>query len=260
MSRGSLSSSITLDPLAPATTFPPRERDAAAPDERLPLRAWLLASALFLAAYASMWMFVHAWVDTHPCLGHPPDPLYRLIPADGRWSVVSHELYSFVTLVCLGALVVSAARGRHRPLVRWGAALAFQAMERSVCMMLLPLCRYGVAAGTCAATSVPTVRVLGCEIPWRMWATNDLVFSGHVGEVVLLLAATPRWPPWTRRALLVYQAAQIYALIATRGHYTIDLLLAVPCALFADRLAVRGLDRVAGRDGATQRATSGAQA
>lgn len=253
MRRGKVTSTgAAQGALAPATWSAPRageaQRDApgdASVEERMPLRAWLLASAAFLAAYLGMWMFVHAWVDTHPCLGHPPDPLYRLIPADGRFSLVSHELYALSTLGCLGALVVGAARGRHRPLVRWGAALAVQAVERSVCMLLLPLCRYGVAAGTCAATSAPTVRVLGLDVPWRMWATNDLVFSGHVGEVVLLLCATPHWPRWARRALVGFQLAQMYALIATRGHYTIDLLLAVPCALFADRVAVRGIDRVA---------------
>jgi hypothetical protein len=44
---------------------------------------------------------------------------------------------------------------------------------------------------------------------------------------------------------VVFQILQAYGLIATRGHYTIDLVLAVPCAFFADSMAVELLDRIA---------------
>jgi hypothetical protein len=214
---------------------------------RLPPRAWGVATALFVSTYVTMWTFVHTYVDRHPCIGHPRDPLYALIPCDGRWSFVSHELYGFVTFASLAGLVLGCVRGDHVPLVRYGAALSFQAIERSACMLLVPLCRANVTPGTCAETSVPTFHVGGLSIPWHPWASNDLLFSGHVGELILLLAATPGWPRWARTGLIAYQIVQVYALIATRGHFTIDVLLAIPCAFFADRLAVRMLSALSPR-------------
>jgi hypothetical protein len=73
------------------------------------------------------------------------------------------------------------------------------------------------------------------------------LFSGHVGEFLLLLRLTRSWPRWPRAVLAVFSVLQIYGLLATRGHYTVDIILAFPCAYFADRMAVHVLALVARR-------------
>jgi uncharacterized membrane protein len=59
--------------------------------------------------------------------------------------------------------------------------------------------------------------------------------------------AAPHWPRPARIALVVFQVLQAYALIATRGHYTVDVLLAVPCAYFADGMSLWLLGRLSRR-------------
>jgi hypothetical protein len=211
---------------------------------RLPLRVWVLASLAFVSVYLLMWSVVHVLVDVRPCLLNLPDPLFEIVPKDTRWDFITHDVYTFVTVGALAALVYQALRGDHRGLVRWGSGLAVQAMLRCCTLTLLPLCRVNLAAGSVALKTVPTLQIGPFELPWRVWATNDLVFSGHVGEFLLLYWATRSWPASVRVALVVFQVLQAYALLATRGHYTIDLLLAVPCAYFADGVATYCLVRL----------------
>ena len=213
---------------------------------KLPIRVWLLASLAFIVAYVFMWSFVHVRVDMQPCLTHLPDPLFPLIPFDRRWFWVSHDVYEVITICAVVALVVQAIRGDHRGLVRWGSALTVQALLRSSTLLLLPLCRIDVEPGTVELTQVPMLDLGLFKIPWRVWASNDLVFSGHIGEFLLLFWATRNFPKPVRWFLVVFQFVQAYALIATRGHYFVDLLVAVPCAYFADGVAVSALAWLAG--------------
>jgi hypothetical protein len=67
-----------------------------------------------------------------------------------------------------------------------------------------------------------------------MFASNDLLFSGHICELVLLIRATRSWPRAGRAVLWTYQILQIYGLLSGRGHYTVDIILAFPIAIFAD--------------------------
>jgi hypothetical protein len=211
---------------------------------RLSWRVWALATVLFVTSYFVMWSVVHVYIDLRPCEFRPDDPLFRLVPRDGRWRWVTHDLYTWLTVGAVCALVARSIRGDHRPLVLFGTALGFQAILRSSTLLLLPLCRINVAPGSSAITSVPLLDLGWFAIPWRVWATNDLVFSGHVGEFLLLYWTAQHWPPNVRRGLVVFQLVQIYGLLATRGHYTIDILLAVPCALFEFRAALWTLQRV----------------
>lgn len=216
---------------------------------RLPIYVWLAASALFLTTYTFMWSVVHVYVDVNPCLFKPPDPMFAVIPYDRLWFWLTHDVYEWVTVFAVGSLVLRAARGDHRPLVVFGTALAVQAMLRSTTMYLLPLCRVNVEVGTRAIETVPHLDLGLFSIPWRVWASNDLVFSGHVGEFLLLQWVGRHWPKPMRIALIVFQVLQAYALIATRGHYTVDIIVAVPCALFAYRSAIWLLLRAAGKPG-----------
>jgi hypothetical protein len=202
---------------------------------------WLLGITAFAVCYGFMWSVVHPYVDTRACLMQPPDPLFDIIPYNRAWYYVTHDVYEVITAVALLLLCAQAWSGEHRPLLRWGIALSAQAVLRSTTMVLLPLCRATVAPGTVAIQEVPQLDLGIVSIPWRVWATNDLVFSGHVGEFLLLFWATRSWPRPLRAFLIVFQLVQAYALIATRGHYTVDVLLAVPCALLADRTAVKVL-------------------
>jgi hypothetical protein len=215
---------------------------------KLPLRVWILSSVAFVSAYLFLWSYVHIQADIRPCELTLKDPLFRWIPHDRRWFFVSHEVYEVFTVCAVGALLYRAIRGDHRPLVRFGAALSVQGLLRATTIMLLPLCRANLKPGDIAIDRIPTVDLGLFELPWRMWATNDLVFSGHVGEFLLLTWVTRDWPRPVRVLLIVFQLLQAYALIATRGHYTIDIILAVPCAFLANAVAVRVLLFLCGRE------------
>jgi hypothetical protein len=173
-----------------------------------------------------------------------PDPLMRLIPLDLRWAVVTRKLYAFITGGGAVWFLVLAVRGNHRPALRFATALAITAVLRSLTVMLLPLCRATVEAGTVVLTETPLLDLGLFKVPFRTYASNDLVFSGHVAELLLLYWAGGRfWPRGAKPVLVVFQVLQAYGLLATRGHYTVDMVIAVPFAFFADSLASWLLDR-----------------
>ena len=206
---------------------------------QLPRAVWVATVLAFVMAYGFLFSVVHPYVDTRACVAQLPDPLFALIPYHHAWYLVSHELFYIVTGICLGALLRQSVRGDHRALVRFGAGISLQAVLRSITLVLLPLCRATVAPGHAAITLVPTIDLGFGHLPWRPWATNDLVFSGHVAEFLILsLAVRPFWPRWARVALTVFLVLQAVALVATRGHYTVDIVIAVPFAFFADRVTV----------------------
>lgn len=210
----------------------------AALPRRLPLRTWLVVVGTFLCAYGMMFSLVHVAADTRACLTHLPDPLFPLIPRDPRWYYVSHEVYYVFNAAGTIALLITAVRGDHRGLARFGLGLALMALMRSISITLLPFCKITVAPGSIALTQIPYADLGFARIPWRMWATNDLIFSGHVCEFILLSFAIRDFPRWAKRLLIVFQLLQGYALIATRGHYTIDVVIAIPVAILANDLAL----------------------
>lgn len=210
----------------------------------LPAWTWLFGLATVLAVYFFSWSFVHVRADSRVCMGHSPDPLYEIIPHDRRWYLISHDLYIYVTLAMMAALTLIAfVRGDHRPLVRWGYGLAISAAQRCVTILLVPLCNPRLAAGTrrLNEADIPYVDWGFISFPWRPFATNDLLFSGHVAEIYLFLRVTRNWPAPLRAFFWAYHFAQMYALLATRAHYSIDILLAFPCTYAADRVAVKVL-------------------
>lgn len=211
---------------------------------RLPISAWLGTVASLLLAYGFLFTYVHPHVDIRRCVARLPDFMFSVLPFDPRWYLVSHELFYAVSLACLGGLLYQAARGEHRPLLRFSAGVSFQAVLRSITLLMLPICKATVEPGQAALDHMPTLDLGFARIPWRMWATNDLIFSGHVGEFLILsFAVWPSWPLGARVGLVVFQLLQATALIATRGHYTIDIVIAVPFAFFADRVTVAVLGR-----------------
>jgi hypothetical protein len=208
---------------------------------RLPWYAWLLAAGSFFAAYSWIFTVVHVHADTTACLLRLDDPLYHLIPVDQRWGLVTRSAYMFLTGACVAAMLLQAILGDHRPLARFGMGLGIMGLLRGLCILLVPLCRTTSLPGSIRLPVVPTLDLGFLSIPWRMWATNDMLFSGHVGEFVLLLRLTRSWPPAARAFLWVFSVLQVYGLLATRGHYSVDIILAFPCAYFADRMAVHVL-------------------
>jgi PAP2 superfamily protein len=234
----------------PSLTPTPQPATAVAgdPADRLPARfsggVWLATGGAFVFAYGLLFTVVHPYVDTRKCVAQLPDPLFALIPYAHGWYRISHELFYVVTAICLAVLMRQTARGEHRALVRFAAGISVQAVLRAITLVLLPLCRATVAPGTAALDAVPTIDLGFMHLPWRTWATNDLVFSGHVGEFLILsLAVRPFWPGRARLALGAFQVLQAVALVATRGHYTVDIVIAIPFAFFADRLTVAALAR-----------------
>jgi hypothetical protein len=208
---------------------------------RLAPRVWIACLGAFVAAHMFMFSFAHIAVDMRACVARLEDPLFAVIPWDKRWYLVTHPVYYVFTFGGIGLFVRQAARGDHRPLARFALSLGIQAAMRSVIMVLIPLCRYTRQAGTVVLTEIPTVDLGLFRLPWRTWATNDLVFSGHVGEFLIMTWLSRQWPRPLRAALIAFQGLQAWGLIATRGHYTVDLVLAVPCAYMAYRMALGAL-------------------
>jgi hypothetical protein len=220
------------------SSLAPERDDAIHLPRRIRARVWLLTLFAVIAVYFFKWSVVHVAADIRPCLGQLDDPLHRLIQLDPRWSVVSHDLYVAVLLTTIAVMFAVAALGDHRPIVRWGMALAVVAVLRSATIWLVPLCQVGVEAGTSRLAELPWIDVGPLRVLWRAFASNDLLFSGHMAECILALRATRSWPRALRAAMWVFLVAQAYALLATRGHYTVDLLVAVPMAYLADRVAL----------------------
>lgn len=210
---------------------------------RLPARLWLATIACFLVVYYLMFSWVHIWADMRPCLAPLRDPLLALIPHDRRWLAVTGDGWVLVTLgVGLGGVIIHARLyGDHRPAIRWGIALTIMALMRSLTILLIPACNAQLAPGSMPLCRVPTVSLGPLAIPWHISASNDLVFSGHIAELVLLQLATRSWPRPLRAALWACTGIMAYALMATRGHYLWDILAALPCAWLADRLALAAL-------------------
>jgi hypothetical protein len=207
---------------------------------------WLAVLGSLACVYAYMFGVVHVAVDMRPCLATLDDPLMRLVPLDIRWAVVTRTIYAFVTGGGAIWFIVLAMRGNHRPALRFATALAITAVFRSITVLELPLCRATILPGTVVLTQTPLLDLGLFKVPFRTYATNDLVFSGHVAELLMMTWAGGRfWPTGVRPALIVFQVLQVYALLATRGHYTVDMVIAVPFAFVADRLACWLLDRVA---------------
>ncbi len=206
---------------------------------RLPARVWAMAVASFLAVYLFTFTVVHVIADTRPCQLRLDDPFFAILPHDPRWLFVTVDLYTVITLVAMAAVFTQAFLGDHRPVIRWGLGLAICGAFRACTILLVPLCRYTREPGTAALAEIPTLDLWLFEIPWRMFASNDLLFSGHVCEFVLLIRATRSWPSWARAILWLFQVLQIVGLLLGRGHYTVDILIAFPIAIAADHLSQR---------------------
>jgi hypothetical protein len=211
---------------------------------RLPGAAWVIAFLPVLGVYFFMFTVVHVVADTRLCLVRLDDPLMALVPHDPRWLFITVDVYVAISIAALAALLAQAALGDHRPLVRVGTGLAICGSFRAATILLVPICRWTLEPGTAALASVPTLDLGVFAIPWRVFASNDLLFSGHVCEMILLIRATRSWPSGVRALLWAYQILQIVGLIGGRGHYTVDLLVAIPVAICADHAAYQIVRRL----------------
>jgi hypothetical protein len=230
----------------------PERDDAVHLPRRIHGRVWILAFFAFVAVYTFMWSVVHVIADRRRCMGHLADPLHHLVPLDMRFSVVTRDLYVVVTLAVLAAMLVTAALVDHRPIIRFALALAVVGLLRSATILLVPLCRVGVEAGTAWLAEAPRIDLGPLAFMWRPFASNDLLFSGHMAESILAIRATRSWPRPVRAFLWLFLLLQGHAMLATRGHYTVDILVAIPMACTADRVSVviaRELSRRSGSRG-----------
>jgi len=220
------------------------DRDMAGLPRTFPLAVWVGSIGALLATYGFVFIVVHPVADTRVCVAHLPDPLFALIPLDRAWHLVTHEVFIVGQLLGLTAVLAQAFFQRdHRLAIRWINGVWITGLQRAVCILLIPVCKITRPVGVAPLVQPPMIDLGFVEIPFHLFANNDLVFSGHVSEFFLLYRVTRSWPTWARVALLVFQVVQIYGLLATRGHYTIDILLAFPCAYLADRIALRLLAR-----------------
>lgn len=200
---------------------------------------WLAVVCGLSIVHYLLFGLVHNLVDMRVCLGHLPDPLLELVPFDERWTFVTRDLYVASIVTVTGVLFFQAYCGLHTPILRWGLALTFMSSMRMVTMLLIPLCRLTVEPGGPPPLTSPSMLDLGLvSIPWRMFALNDLVYSGHASLFLLLLRATRTWASIARLSIGGFLAVLIYGLLATRDHYSVDIMLALPFSYLADTLAV----------------------
>jgi hypothetical protein len=211
---------------------------------------WVGAFTGFAIAHALLFGFVHNHVDMRNCIGHSADPILHLIPFDLRWEIVTVHLYVACSIVGAAMLLAQAARGAQAPALRFMLALMFMTSMRMATLMTIPLCGPTVPAAGPPPLQAPSMLHLGVlSIPWRMFAVNDMVYSGHTSFFLLLLLATRTWAPAVRLAVALFVVLMMYGLLAARNHYSIDLLLAFPCSYFADMLSVALLRRAGSRAG-----------
>lgn len=212
---------------------------------RYPWHVWVAILSAFVVVHCTLFSLVDNLVDMRVCIGYSPDPLFKIIPFDTRWFFVTRDIYFAMILGAAAAVFVQAVRGVHTPALRWVLALSFMSFIRMGTLLTLPLCRPTVAAfGPPPLASPQMLNLHFFAIPWRIFALNDMVFSGHTGLFLLLLLASGTWFGIARLGVKIFLALMIYGLLATRDHYTVDILLAFPCAFFADFLAVTILRRL----------------
>lgn len=212
---------------------------------RYPWQVWVGILSAFVVVHYTVFGIVDNFVDMRVCMGYSPDPLLKIIPFDMRWMFLTRDIYLAMILGATATVISQAVRGVHTPALRWALALCFMSSMRMGTLMLIPLCRPTVAAFGPPPLAAPEMLNLHYfRIPWHVFALNDLVYSGHVAVFVLLLLATSTWPGIARAGVKVFIALMIYGLLATRDHYSVDILLAFPCAFFADFLAVAILRRL----------------
>jgi hypothetical protein len=205
---------------------------------------WVAVFTAFAAVHALLFGFVHNHVDLRDCIGYSPDPVLKLIPFDLRWEIVTIRLYVACSVVAAVMLVAQAVRGAHAPALRFTLAVMFMTSMRMATLLMIPLCGPTVPVGGPAPLQAPSMLHLGfLAVPWRMFAANDMVYSGHTSFFLLLLLATRTWAPALRLAVALFVLLMMYGLLAARNHYSIDLLLAFPCSYFADMLSVTLLRR-----------------
>ena len=200
-------------------------------------RVWTGVFTAFLIIHYLLFGIVHNYVDMRPTIGYSPDPLLKFIPFDMRWSLISIDLYVLMIVITAIAVIVQATRGVHTPMLVWALALCFHTTMRMGTLMMIPLTRPNLPSTAPPLTSPQMLNLGFVSIPWRVFALNDLVYSGHTSLFIMLLLATGTWPKFWRWVVGVFLVSMVYALLATRDHYTVDILLAIPCAYFSVGMA-----------------------
>ena len=200
--------------------------------------AWSAALVVLVVVHLALFGYMQNLVDIRPCIGYSPDPLMKVIAVDHRWQIVTVTLYLWVAVTILLAMIYQAIRGLHYPLMLLIVASSITSTMRIATLYLLPLCNPLVAPGGSPPLQTNSTVDLGFFLlPFRPFAVNDLVFSGHIGIYLLIFYTAWHWPDRIRLALVGFIILMMYGLIATREHYTIDLLLAIPCSFFAYSVA-----------------------
>jgi hypothetical protein len=207
---------------------------------RYPWPVWVAVMSAFALVHCTLFGYVHNAVDLRVCSAYSPDPFLRFVPFDSRWTLVTHDLYLAMTLAVSAVVIVQAIYGVHTPALRLALSLCFMTSMRMATLLMIPLCRPTVKAFAPPPLASPQMLNLHFfSIPWRVFALNDLVYSGHTALFVLVLLISGTWFVLARLGVAVFLVLMMYGLLAARDHYSVDLLLAFPCAFFANALAVR---------------------
>ena len=201
---------------------------------------WAVVLTTFAVIHYLLFGVVHNIVDMRMCLGYSPDPMLKIVPFDERWDFVTRDLYMWALGVATFLVFYQAFQGLHTTALRWGVALCIHTSMRMVTLLLIPLCRPTVQAFAPPPLSHPAmINLHFFSVPWRVFALNDVVYSGHTSVFLLLLLASGTWRPAVRFCFAGFLAVMIYGMLAMRDHYIIDILLAFPMSYFADSMAVK---------------------
>jgi hypothetical protein len=129
-------------------------------------------------------------------------------------TIVTRPLHLWISSIALLFMIGQAVAGHEFPTLRLGIASCITSSMRMATLYLIPLCRPTVAAGDPGPLhAFTTVSLQFFTIPLRPFALNDLVFSGHVGILLLILYATPHWPMAVRVSTASFLVLMIYGLL-----------------------------------------------
>lgn len=163
---------------------------------------------LFLCALFFMHTKPEAIYLALPDIGHQLIPNIRTTCGNCApyiWWVgsFSEEVYAVILML------VIAIKGKGK---KWGIAFAIVAVMHAICWHF---------------TVLPTPPDILWQFPFRTGQvpmSDDFWFSGHVGAALLLVLYTQNKTVWIRIAGYLYLIFIIWLVLATRTHYSIDIL------------------------------------
>lgn len=179
-----------------------------------------VASVCVLAAVLTVFPRFLAYIESRPGVRIADPVLYLFTPLDLTWVTFA--------LIYAGLVVALIVLSRHP--VRFLLALQAYTIMVVVRMVVMYVAPFEPPA-TMIPLNDPFVQLFGSG----QILTKDLFFSGHTATLLVLAFAADR--PWLRFSYFAMAGLVGVCVILQHVHYTADVLVAIPFAYLAYRLA-----------------------